>query len=765
MARRIGMGFLMTAYVLAAGCAAVAQDAAGGQPLPAMSEARTPTEWLALHMAGLRRSQAEWLEIVRDPQEFRAWCSKGGDELDYLKRCFVLMYESNIRMVGESITDNPKRRECVQHFVDWMKQRGDAMLERLVSGRGLAPDEQRYQMLLKAVAIWRAGRGLKMGCRGFPDLIPSKKSEEFSELDKATVRYVAKLYSGVNTALRKGYLAEKLTPADIEALRIPCMSGHITNFGNKIHFAGDARMMPYSLPSGAEVKRDYRFLKMEHVLARPDYCDEFPHNPLIVFEPEVVIDALCRFPDWTAATDEKGNRFTVPAPLPPVEQDGDRYVRLSQFRGKTAVAYVAADSADDCWTDIKWSAYEGLYQAYKEHVEFFFLDVTIGESALSAQNYFGPPTDYSCLGAVGKELCGHAYTHEEHARTAKLHYMTHPFVTYPTVLDTLGNTFHYSTGRLTGGAASFQMIGKDGRIMHALTFPGQVGIGFGYHGQILNINAAERMLHAVVANDGRFDTTLLPLMEGGWLIARSGGGRGGKGSGYVVKTIDPQKRRIMTTKPPVGYYLGDGSPRDEVAFHYDDETVFLEYKTARPVPASYVQPGDTLGVLGVRNKEDTEIRARVIYVPEREGRRVGYVGPSLRYWLSSRIKSVGPGGRTITVEPVLEVDQMKGYGYWQQAGNMATAYGAARENLDRLAKDLSHDRTSAVFVLKLREDTDVFLNANWAVVEDLQEGDFAHVAYDPQQLELADPPVVCIRATRLEPMEEVKADTDNPEGD
>jgi len=768
---RILTAFVVMACMAFAGCSAASGQkestaAAGTRHMaptktPAGGEdARTPGEWLAFYMKSFRRKNAEWLQTVRDPARFSRWCSEDGDELDYLKRCFVLTYQSGIRMVGPGITDSAARRRCVQFFADWMKRRGNAMLAKLVEGEGLSPQERPYEPLLKAVAVWRATRGLKSGCRGYLDIIPPKKREQYSQLDRATIRYVERLRRGLDSALRKGYLGEKLTRADIEALRASCMIGQLQNLGNLIHFGHSAEMMPYAFPSGSELTMDFRFMRLEEALASPYYVDEFPHTPLIVFEPEVVIDALCRFPDWTAATGPDGNRYTVPAPLPPPEEDDDGYVRLSSFRGRKPFAYFGGDSADDCWTPIKWGAYEGLYQAYKDRVAFFFVDVTIGESALSAANYFGPPMDYSRLGTVGKELCGHPYSYEEHARTAKLQYMGKPYTSFPCLLDTMGNTFHYSIGVMMGGAGSFHVVGKDGRIVHACSFPGQIGIGFGYHGQILNLNAAERVLHAVVSAGGKVTPEVLELAGEARLATRcelSGRRRVSfKGAGVILKSLDAADKKLLATWPKdravSGFRRPSGNGRfEQIVLRYDERTQFLEYKTARPVGPDYLRPGDVLGVLGWHlDEEPGQIHMTHCYVPERKGRRTGYLGPSLRYWLSARVAAVDPAKGTLSIRPILEPDKMKGYQFWRQAGSRATAWGEAEQNLDRLKKDLARFAEEKVWVLTLRQDADVFLNADWSSLADLKEGDFVHVAYDPQQLDADAPPLVCVRATRLE---------------
>jgi hypothetical protein len=737
-------------------------------PVSGDAKERTAAEWHELYLKSFRAKNAAWLMIARDPKAFAAFAAKEGDEVAYLKRCLVMVGNSGVRLVGVDFAKNAGRRRCVQDLADFMKDRGDAMLAKMVGREQLTLAEQKYEDLLLGVATWRATRGLKSGCRAFLDIFPPKPKAKFSKLDHATIRYIERLRSRAARAVRKGYLGQKLTPEDIAALRIPCMGGQLTNGGAQVHYLTDRKMMPYTYPSGKLLDMDFRFRRIEDVWASPLFSHEYPHNPLHALAPEVVLDALARFPHWAKANDAAGNAFTVPAPLPPVEQDGEAYVRLSQFRGKKAFVYFGADTADDCWTDIKWPAYEGLYQAYKDHVAFYMVNVTIGEAALSGNCYVGPKKDYSRIGTIGHEINGHPFSDEEHARTAAQQYMTHPQAAFPTLLDNLGNTFHYGLGKRMGGSACFHAITRDGRVLHSNAFPGQLGIGFGYHGQILNINASERLLHAVVAHDGRFDESQLPLAQGFWNLYRLEGKRKGsefKGAGVVVSRVDadgvvhaawPKDGKVG------GFYHLLKSPPKEVQIVCDPETVVLEYKTARPVSAMQLKKGDVLGTLGWYDREQpTRIRAHTLYVVRRAGRPEGYLLSAIGYWLSARFVSADAEKRSILVQPILDTDKMIGYQMWKKLGAKAMPFGEALENLQRLEMDIARAKKGGTFTLGLNADADIFLNANFAKLGDLKKGDFLHIGYHPKELEEPNPSVVCVRASRpITPMSAIEEDGD-----
>ncbi len=107
-------------------------------------------------------------------------------------------------------------QKCLAHFLKFMETRGDAMIRKWRNGEQLAPEEEQYFTILKAMYLWR---GWRLNQKGMWQLDPKGEKKELSPDQQDCFRYHAQVVQRGTEALKKGYRGGKLTAQDIEDLR------------------------------------------------------------------------------------------------------------------------------------------------------------------------------------------------------------------------------------------------------------------------------------------------------------------------------------------------------------------------------------------------------------------------------------------------------------------------------------------------------------------------------------------------------------------
>ncbi|GAG39591.1 unnamed protein product, partial [marine sediment metagenome] len=218
---------------------------------------------------------------------------------------------------------------------------------------------------------------------------------------------------------------------------------------------GIARGQDENFDIGEEAP-DFRLPKLETVLRWPTYSD---YRYIDYAEP-LKLAGLLRwfvwFDGYEKAKDSAGRvrvaaRADRLAPKPG-EAEAD-FVRLSDFRGKMPVVLALGD-ANDWFGDRTFRVLEPMYQAYRDRVAFFRVNVTLSDNYIDIRHYFGPNP--------GPRRSIHATSYEHRARTAKLLYMSYPNVSYPYLLDDPAGTTR-TTWRVQGDS-QFVLIDVDGKV-------------------------------------------------------------------------------------------------------------------------------------------------------------------------------------------------------------------------------------------------------------------------------------------------------------
>jgi hypothetical protein len=441
-------------------------------------------------------------------------------------------------------------------------------------------------------------------------------------------------------------------------------------------------------------------------------------------------------------------------------EPADASVRLKDRVGPKPVLLYLNDPIDGPMTE-QFPAFETIYQAYRDHVDCWFIAVDIHDW------YYSGMQDMLSREKPGKYANTHYHSEEERARKMKNRYLESPHATFPCLIgDNWQSTKnYYGTG---GGANHWVIIDRDGKIAE-------------YTGnQNGNLNHVETSIRRVLANGGRMaadsqahtrwgspdsapnvvmpaskrmrlhnaEVVSVDAVKGELSVKRQGIGP----NGTVQVRLKPFAR---VARDEVPIKLAQVKPGERVAvdFYLDD---YIDTAKAEEAELKAPQWGSwrreyrldgqclrmtLLGHYGLMRRrwyldeaaQAEPIPARGIRVLESGDIETPYLEPPVM-WLSGHVTATDSATHTITVRRTpITAEAAKGYGFYQKAkksGQTLALTDTARLRLAEVENWLK-DPTGEVVVLA-DDAVDYCLNGEFGGgFDDMQIGDFVGIRYYP----------------------------------
>ena len=185
----------------------------------------------------------------------------------------------------------PSAVKCIKDYHAWMKDKGDAMVLKMLTGV-LDAEEKPFEPLLRASALFK---GVSKGVFRNPETganvgpLRRKKKSGFSETEEACIRFAGEIMKRGEQIREKGINGEKLTEEELRVLHMYVIRARLTNGQGWLAPIGNSFFgrKSYTIKHLGMLMPDFRLLKFESALKSPHYTDLFPHNPFIMFEREM----------------------------------------------------------------------------------------------------------------------------------------------------------------------------------------------------------------------------------------------------------------------------------------------------------------------------------------------------------------------------------------------------------------------------------------------------------------------------------------------
>jgi len=642
------------------------------------------------------RTPQEWLDLVvaEAAEQRKAWT-----------REFAALMRGAALAIGP-YTGRPDQRQNLskeqladlERFEQFMKDRGEQMFTSWVNGKELPADADTYRYVLSGVAFSRYHKDVKHRSR--------EKGAELTPLDEKLIKYNLAVERNGKRALTKGYAGAKLTAEDVEALRlyamwvdVRCCGGGVLPFHLGLTRATRLKNGRFGFRPG-ERAPEFTCARMEVGLRHPDYSDLNPIERTDVLTPLILREFLLNLQGYEADPEQKGRVVARPVKIP--EGREADYVRLSSFRGKRPVLLVLANPSDAfCWHWKIAPMFEPLRQAYKDKLEILFINTTIHDTYMPMRGFFSGE----------RESAVHDLTLWERARACKMFYMNWPHFTTSYLLDDMSQRTR-NAYMDQGGGAYIIVVDLDGKIAY-IDYHQDMPKNLSFYDEYVYVrmNHLESRLKSFFDNGCRYDKKIEtpyptwrrpPLLTNATVKAVDVG----KGSLTVtVRSDQGEQQHEIVTEP---------GTRVTVACRI---AKLADIEVGRPVTISY------------RVEEGDDGACRKVARSVRDFRDVPWnVHNSSVIWLSGRVKQVG-GGRLIVDLIVPPLEQMKGLGFWEQAGDRARAYDAeARTRLEAVRRWVD-GKGPKVRRFALDSAVDTFLHGHAVKPDALRPGDFVGVRY------------------------------------
>jgi len=421
------------------------------------------------------RTPAEWLEVIRANPEGP---SATDPELADLE-LGALMIADNWKLEGMT----PEQLVTFSNINAFVAEPGKAIREKWLSGAALDLEEEKYIWIVKTLYMAEGKKGLR------------KLSERAVSKPKTPSEHYTFTASRLGwEILAKGYRGEQLTEADITALR----EFHL--WTSTKH--GRLPFLPYCVGMSRTTRYragdefpDFKFKTFESVVSAPGYSDTGAPEPdyTACLKPKGIERYLLMFQGYEIQKHVAGDEWCYSkAALPGFLESDAGTVQLSSFRGKKPVVLISSD-LKDVYCRRWFPTLETLYQAYKDEVEFFIVNVAFDDWWFLTTQY-------------GARIDSYYSTYLESARSAKDAYLWKPNVSVPCLLDDSASSFRNALATAAGGG-NFVILDMDGRV--AYENPGERWPGFGEtgrdcHDESFWLNELETELQILLGNRGRY---------------------------------------------------------------------------------------------------------------------------------------------------------------------------------------------------------------------------------------------------------------------
>ena len=687
-------------------------------PVAAADAGRTLDEWLRVYEPMFLARSAEWRKVVSDPGKFEAFY-EGANEVDRLQHRLMLRILSYrtpwFKACDEPWTGVEKREALIQEYRQWFQNKGWDMMRRWRKGE-LTPAETQFIPVLKIGYLYRGYVELKSGF-GRGKALPQLSADE-----SACVAYVDGMMDRFEATQRKALERRPLTEDDLDVFRAVAALDRMRNgaFGSPFPDLGLRREQP--LAPGTR-NAEWFFPKLDATFASPAYTDNYPRHPFDLFFPESVVWALKGLADF--ALDEAGRLAPKPEAVAEMKRSPD-FFRLSNFRGRKIVLLINSsmlNDHDDHGRHMHWRIIE---QLYGEQVEVIYVHTPHGrgEQWFPSQSPFGPPMDYSRIGAAGKEFLGSCPpTREELARDVKLSLMLYPH---------LSHTYSYGLPNavtwygLDGGNMSdynLVLIDIDGTVVfnQRPPFP-YVHRTTGILRNRFCVPLVEQEIRRMIANGGRGVTgaqarlTIKDLKswkcpEGARQITSP---MAGEKTTYRFEGYDPAMRLISVSEQGRD---GFGTPR-QLRVNLDKS---VEYYTVfhinnREIEVTQLKPGDLVHLATYQYPGQPQIYASLVGMNHCYSRGGNPKAPLAAgyydsYWVAGTVQGVDAVRRLVKItRRAPEPEKMHGLRYIRQAGANARLFGVGLRNYQLLQASLKEYADTPETVVRVVPGAVIFRN-------------------------------------------------------
>jgi hypothetical protein len=664
----------------------------------------------------------------------------------------------------------------------WLEKNGYHILNRILQGEQLSSEEEAYRPIILGLYL-RAGLDYAKtdAPKGRALLLDLTKIAGGRE---ACVQYREQVNAAGRKALRKGYLTGRLNRQDVRAVRLYRIAQWQRGVGESflpahlgLHPLSDGQLR-VSASGGHGLNNiisivhgksyyDFRLCRFEEVLKSKTYSDklDIPYHLTLSLRPEGVLDFLRIVEGYEPFRNEKGAAVMRLKPQylePPSEAEATGTIRLKDRIGRKPIVLYINDPIDGPVTE-QFPAFETFYQAYRDHVDCWFIAVDIHDW------YYSGMQDMLSREEPGKYPNTHSYNQEERARKMKNRYLESPHATFPCLIsdDWQSVKNHYGTG---GGANHWVIIDRDGIIAE-------------YTGnQNGNLNHVETAVRRVLANGGRMaadsqahvrwnspdsapnvvmpankrmrlhnaEVVAVDTAKGELTVKRKGIGPDGtvqiKLRPFARIARDDIPIKLDQVKPgehvAVDFYLDDyiDTPKAE-----ETELKAPEWGTWRREYrlGDQVLQMTLLGHYGImRRRWYLDEAAQADLIPAR-GIRVldatqianPYVEPSVM-WLSGHVIAIDPSTHKITVKRTpITAETAKGFGFYREAqrsGQTIALTDTARLRLAEVEQWLKDKKREAVVLAD--DAVDYCLNGEFGGgFKSLDVGDFVGIRYYPDR--------------------------------
>jgi hypothetical protein len=639
-------------------------------------QGRTPAEWLAEIEAG-RKKPVEDTEF---------------ELLLHGASMAIGPYTGKLSQDHKRSEEQLRWRAGFEHF---MKERGNAMLEKWRSGEVLTDGEAKYRWIFNGVCFSEYHKDLRRR-RG--------AAAKFTEREQACMKRNRAVEKRGRALLAKGYTGGKFTSKEIDDMRlyamwvdIRCCGTGVLPFHLSLTRATRLRNGRFGFKLGQKAP-DFTCMRMEAALNSPDYSDENPYDPTDVLKPAVLREHLLNLQGYEPTGAEAGPKVKARPIVVPEGREAD-YVRLSNVNKDKPVLLVLANPTDSwCWHWKIAPMFEPLYQAYKDDCDFFIVNTTIHDTYMPMKDFLGPN--------AGHHSAVHDLTLEQRARTSKMFYMNWPQHTVPYLLDDMSQRLR-DAYMDQGGGAYILLIDRDGAIAY-VDYHQDIPKGLSFYDEVIYVrmNNLESRLNALAANDWRYAksvATPLPTWRRSPLHARA-----------KIESIDVEAELLEVTAKvdgkPVRQKLAV-TPRSRVLVNYD------------PATLTDLKQGETVEIRYTATEADG-VAGRIEYLRARSdwGRRVSTI------WLSGRITEVAQDALKVglTLPPA---EEMKGLGFWNAAGDVVPYDETTKGRLDVVRRWVADADKPRIYNFAIDDATTIFLDGHAAKLDQLKPGDHVGVEY------------------------------------
>jgi hypothetical protein len=505
--------------------------------------------------------------------------------------------------------------------------------------------------------------------------------------------------------LKKGYLTGQFTRAEYDRMRLYAV--YVYGMEGAQFWPWNLGLTPGNPLVPGDVAPDFTLPKLQAVLKSPAYSDLHTFERMRIFHSEVAAELLQIMDGYEA--DPKEPDHIRPKPYRCAYSDS---VTLSASRGKKPVCLILMDGADYYCNSVS-SMWEPLYQATKDQVDWYFVNITMHDYRTWIHNFFKPDT--------GLQDYNHPIAIETRAQTAKMYCMQYPNISIPFLLDDMAQ-HTLNAYRADGGNAVTFLIDKNGLITYdsrqqpIYDFIGRGQFPYDWKNQYLCL--LEANLKDLLANGGVWTGKASVMPD--WhrpaylenvSIAQVNPAAGtltvaGADKKATVMEVDQRTRILFANNPGNGWRIDRLTPADLAAGTAASIVYEADHSAAGRTADMVLLGGMTL------NSDVGDAEAKYIYTPA----IVTEIKDSV---ITARL---APRPKT----------QIEGLNFWQQAGDRAENKTSNTAWELPVIEDLVA-RPDQPLTIHVDRGTEVIINGMMGKLSDLRAGDFVSFDIKPKE--------------------------------